>query len=275
MSKINCAIAGDLIPLYVDEVLSQSSAELVEEHLMECESCTEKVNSLKNDVVIKNYDERKPLNKFKNRILRHKVIIGILVAGLIWFAIHYIINSVEFIYSYDDVKDNLKVETVSDYPVSGSDIAAFYYDGNKKVFDTNVTWQVVGINDGVLQVEATIYMSRYGYDYTYELYSNIMRSGILPQPVYDYLNSYYNPVFPYYPEKPDLVYDTDTFNYYDYEPSEDSSDYLDENYNLHITRFYMPSVDADDIDYEIVRVYYGKWNYTWVDTFHRVLLWEK
>ena len=45
-----CEIVQDLLPLYVDNVCSQSSAQLVEEHLPECAECTEVYNNLKKDV---------------------------------------------------------------------------------------------------------------------------------------------------------------------------------------------------------------------------------
>ncbi|MBQ1413656.1 MAG: zf-HC2 domain-containing protein, partial [Clostridia bacterium] len=35
----DAGVAGDLIPLYVDEVLSADSVALVEEHLAECGDC--------------------------------------------------------------------------------------------------------------------------------------------------------------------------------------------------------------------------------------------
>ena len=52
MSQINCSVAGDLIPLYVDEVLSADSVALVEEHLAACEDCTAKVEQLRGDTVV-------------------------------------------------------------------------------------------------------------------------------------------------------------------------------------------------------------------------------
>ena len=37
--KVKCAVINDLLPLYVDDVLSKESRELIEEHIRECESC--------------------------------------------------------------------------------------------------------------------------------------------------------------------------------------------------------------------------------------------
>ena len=37
MSKISCHIIQDILPLYVDGIVSEDTKEMVEEHLRECE----------------------------------------------------------------------------------------------------------------------------------------------------------------------------------------------------------------------------------------------
>ena len=39
--KIHCNIAKDLMPLYIDDALSEESKAAVEEHLTGCEGCRE------------------------------------------------------------------------------------------------------------------------------------------------------------------------------------------------------------------------------------------
>ncbi len=48
MSKMNCEIIKDLLPLYVDKVCSSETKAMVEEHIGECDSCAEFFNSLQN-----------------------------------------------------------------------------------------------------------------------------------------------------------------------------------------------------------------------------------
>ncbi len=43
--KINCQVAQDLLPLYLDEVCSNESRRLVEDHLRDCEKCRKLVSS--------------------------------------------------------------------------------------------------------------------------------------------------------------------------------------------------------------------------------------
>ena len=39
--KLSCDVINDLLPLYHDEVCSEESKRIVEEHLKECENCRE------------------------------------------------------------------------------------------------------------------------------------------------------------------------------------------------------------------------------------------
>ena len=44
--KLNCKVIEDLLPLYLDEVCSEESRQLVEEHLSECEECRKLVETI-------------------------------------------------------------------------------------------------------------------------------------------------------------------------------------------------------------------------------------
>ena len=44
MKKITCEIIKDILPLYVDDVVSADTRTMVEEHLAECESCKKAVS---------------------------------------------------------------------------------------------------------------------------------------------------------------------------------------------------------------------------------------
>lgn len=48
--KINCGIAEDLLPLYVDGICTQGSRQAVEEHLKNCEMCREKYRRMTSDL---------------------------------------------------------------------------------------------------------------------------------------------------------------------------------------------------------------------------------
>lgn len=51
--KMDCRIIRDLLPLYVDEVCSEESRKIVEEHLSECETCTKILEQMKSETISK------------------------------------------------------------------------------------------------------------------------------------------------------------------------------------------------------------------------------
>lgn len=50
MSKLKCNISEDLMPLYIEDILSEESKKDMELHLEECENCKKIYNELKEDV---------------------------------------------------------------------------------------------------------------------------------------------------------------------------------------------------------------------------------
>ncbi|MBQ1413342.1 MAG: zf-HC2 domain-containing protein [Clostridia bacterium] len=169
MSRINCDTAGDLIPLYVDKVLTESSVELVDEHLAECKTCRQKVKLLQDGTVIKARDSYRPLRKIKQKIRRYKLAGVIAVTVLIvLFGVYVLLNHMKIVmtaYAYDEVKDNLRLVSVSDISAfHGGMKSMLIYDGSNKKFHANSLVTVVGQKDGKTQVEVTTFMERSAYD---------------------------------------------------------------------------------------------------------------
>lgn len=52
MKKISCNIIKDILPLYVDDVVSDDTKQMVEEHLKCCEECRKEASMLKKDIVL-------------------------------------------------------------------------------------------------------------------------------------------------------------------------------------------------------------------------------
>lgn len=50
MNKISCEVIKDLLPLYKDDVCSEKSKDLIEEHLPECEDCREYLDALNSEL---------------------------------------------------------------------------------------------------------------------------------------------------------------------------------------------------------------------------------
>ena len=50
MSKLKCSIVEDLMPLYIEDLLSEETKKEIELHLDECEDCKEVYDELKKGV---------------------------------------------------------------------------------------------------------------------------------------------------------------------------------------------------------------------------------
>lgn len=81
MDNIKCCIAKDLMPLYIDDVLSEGSAQALREHLEGCESCREEYQALMRDVILPSTPEvqkesSRMLRKFKSEWNAKKIVIS-------------------------------------------------------------------------------------------------------------------------------------------------------------------------------------------------------
>ena len=82
--KIHCNIAKDLMPLYMDDVLSEESKAAVEEHLTGCDGCREYYRKMKGsdlpeteaeaEVVLGRLDEAGRLRRLKRKMLLKRII---------------------------------------------------------------------------------------------------------------------------------------------------------------------------------------------------------
>ena len=83
--KTDCGIIRDLLPLYVDDICSEKSRELVEEHLQECAECGDLLKKLRKTEIESDLRNEKEsvisygLRKFKQLSART----GITVSGLL------------------------------------------------------------------------------------------------------------------------------------------------------------------------------------------------
>lgn len=83
--KFDCEIIQDLLPLYVDDVCSTKSKEMVAEHIAECVKCKEQLNALGNQSVTQK------LSKERNSVIethlkkekKRSTMIGLITAGVL------------------------------------------------------------------------------------------------------------------------------------------------------------------------------------------------
>ncbi len=82
--KLNCNVIRDLIPLYVDQICSEESKELVEEHLAECEDCSVIFRQMRSEEV-ENCLEIETVNVLRRQahfFKQKSAVIGTAIAGV-------------------------------------------------------------------------------------------------------------------------------------------------------------------------------------------------
>jgi hypothetical protein len=87
--KIKCPVIEDLLPLYIDEVCSEESKMIVEEHLMECELCSNKFTVQKSEIIIddnvikENLKSKEPFKRIKKSQMIRLIIIFVTIPLLL------------------------------------------------------------------------------------------------------------------------------------------------------------------------------------------------
>ena len=105
---ITCSVIKDLIPLYVDDVLSEDSRKLVEEHLAGCSDCKDAYESLKSGVgsgVNKTNRDKEVIKKLRKKILTKRMIavgIAVILVTSIFLGVYYGVFVREQYLSFED-----------------------------------------------------------------------------------------------------------------------------------------------------------------------------
>ena len=87
MNKINCTVIKDILPLYADDIVSEDTKKLVEEHLLSCNDCKKELSLLKSDletpkVIITEKDDIAFLKKLSLDIKKKRVFTAMLAATI-------------------------------------------------------------------------------------------------------------------------------------------------------------------------------------------------
>lgn len=91
MSKISCDVIKDIIPLCLEEVASEDTKVLVEEHVLHCKDCKKEYEMMKQELIVPNnqgvnFDEKKVLKSFQ-KFLRKRKLITMIVSALVTFGV--------------------------------------------------------------------------------------------------------------------------------------------------------------------------------------------
>ena len=91
MSKFSCNTVRDMLPLYVDDVVSEDTRAIVEEHLVGCAACRKLYESMKQEAVLPVDRDVKQLERFKGAWKKKKRAIALtaIVATILILCIGY------------------------------------------------------------------------------------------------------------------------------------------------------------------------------------------
>ena len=77
MKEINCSVIRDLLPLYVDEIVSEDSKRLVSSHLQRCEQCKKEFEQMKGMLFVPIENKSTLFNQLNKRWNRKKWLLSI------------------------------------------------------------------------------------------------------------------------------------------------------------------------------------------------------
>ena len=118
MSKQNCDIIRDLLPLYADSVCSEESKKAVNDHLAECSACREMLNKMNQKVAVAAEKDISAIKKIKKRIRLGKVaaitVAVILLAGGLFGGYIWAVTDCSMDYEKYNLAESLHVEEDSE-----------------------------------------------------------------------------------------------------------------------------------------------------------------
>ena len=99
MSNVSCDVIKDILPLYVDEVVSKDTHNIVSRHLDSCDTCRRKFREMKATVSIPMDQNATPLKRIKRAWNRKKIIlICITLIAAVLLMVCGMLATEEFIY---------------------------------------------------------------------------------------------------------------------------------------------------------------------------------
>ncbi|PYF08374.1 zf-HC2 domain-containing protein [Ureibacillus chungkukjangi] len=119
MKEIKCTIIQDILPLYIDGVVSQDTTEMVDKHLQDCENCRKEYESMKQELYIPVENKESLLKAIKKKWRNKKFMIAM---GSILGTAIILFGAFNYVFYYKTVipySENLiKIETQNDQLVS-------------------------------------------------------------------------------------------------------------------------------------------------------------
>lgn len=140
-NRNDCKIVEDLLPAYIDSLLSEESKTFVEEHLKTCETCQKSYQGMTSTIQkeeIQNTENIKIIKKYKRKIKILKVLVALFIlAILVFFLSHissqYLIvkNALVRNVNYSNACGNFRMEEYEESIEKNSEHVTTYFAENK------------------------------------------------------------------------------------------------------------------------------------------------
>ena len=132
MDKISCQVINDLLPLYVDDVVSEETRTVIENHLTECRECTIKAERMKWNMEKEIKEkaaqaEKKALLSAREKIRKKRImtaVISVISVTLVMILAAFIMRNIRIPIKYDANNFCVKIEEEYD-----EEWLYLYYDG--------------------------------------------------------------------------------------------------------------------------------------------------
>lgn len=146
MKNRDCSIVRDLLPLYVDDIVSMDTKQFIEEHISECDDCKKELELSKRDITneditqIRN-DDKEIIKKMKNNI-RKKIVLAVCIALVVMIGAFSIAKV-----SQNVTQSNNEKNIVGVWENNGSAIISFDSSGTVTINDEHF-YEVAGLVEG-------------------------------------------------------------------------------------------------------------------------------
>ena len=149
--KVTCNVIRDILPLYLENMLSDDSCAMIEEHIDQCQECKIYLDKMKNANKIPIDTNTSSFLKIKSTLRKKKIqtiIFSIMLSAMILVITTAFLTAPEYIpYSKESVKineiGNGSVVAIFEDTVSGYDISSYPTDDNTGYVYHITTWDSI------------------------------------------------------------------------------------------------------------------------------------
>lgn len=115
MNKVSCDIINDILPLYLDDVVSEDTKHMVEEHLSDCKDCAIKAERMKWDLEKEMKErteeaEKQALLSAKKKLRNKRItitVISVIAASIVIISAVFLLNFIRIPLKYDEDRFNV------------------------------------------------------------------------------------------------------------------------------------------------------------------------